>query len=48
VTTATTLEEASAVDIDSRVGARDWPGISQHLDAHGWAMFNLDIMMPLM
>jgi hypothetical protein len=26
------------VDIDARVQTYDWPGLSAHLDAHGWAM----------
>ena len=29
----------AAVDIDTRVGAYDWTSISEHLDAHGWALF---------
>jgi hypothetical protein len=33
-----TLERASTADIDSRIQAFDWPGVSAHLDAHGWAL----------
>ncbi len=36
--TATQSSTVSAVDIDSRVDACAWPSISEHLDAHGWAM----------
>src|SRR5437879_1905555 len=28
----------SAMDIDARVDAYAWSSISEHLDAHGWAM----------
>ena len=27
-----------AVDIDTRVKGYNWSSISEHLDAHGWAM----------
>jgi len=30
--------ERESTDIDSRIEAFDWPGASDHLDAHGWAM----------
>ena len=36
--TVSKATEGSAVDIDSRVDACDWSTISEHLDAHGWAM----------
>jgi hypothetical protein len=39
MSTASTTREVSAVDIDSRVRAYDWPSVSDHLDAHGWAIF---------
>jgi len=39
MSTAREANEVSRVDIDSRVAACDWPGLWQHLDAHGWAMF---------
>jgi hypothetical protein len=29
---------AAGDPVESRVRARDWPGIRAHLDAHGWAM----------
>jgi len=29
----------SAVDSDTRVKAYNWSSISEHLDAHGWAMY---------
>jgi hypothetical protein len=30
--------EVHRVDIGSRVDGYDWPSVSDHLDAHGWAM----------
>jgi hypothetical protein len=33
-----TLERESAADLDSRIHSIDWPGVSAHLDAHGWAL----------
>ena len=39
MSTASKATEDSAVDIDSRVDGCDWPTVSEHLDAHGWAMF---------
>ena len=33
-----TLERESTADIDSRIHGVDWPGVSAHLDAHGWAL----------
>ena len=38
MSTATKANTVSAVDIDSRVDAYAWSSISEHLDAHGWAM----------
>jgi uncharacterized protein len=31
-------QTVSAMDIDCRIDACTWPNISEHLDAHGWAM----------
>ena len=39
MSTATKAHTVSAMDIDSRVDAYSWSSISEHLDAHGWAMF---------
>lgn len=39
MSTAITTRQVSAVDIDTRVDGYDWTSISEHLDAHGWAMF---------
>jgi hypothetical protein len=36
---ATNANDVNAVDIASRVGASEWSCISEHLDAHGWAVF---------
>jgi hypothetical protein len=38
VSTAIEAREISALDMDTRVDAYDWPSASAHLDAHGWAM----------
>ena len=38
MSTATPLQDVSAVEGDHRVGDYDWPLIAQHLDAHGWAL----------
>jgi hypothetical protein len=35
---ATEANTVSAMDIDCRVDAYAWPAISDHLDAHGWAI----------
>jgi uncharacterized protein len=37
VSTATDRTSISAIDIDTRVTKYNWPGIAEHLDAHGWA-----------
>jgi hypothetical protein len=39
MSTAIETREGRAVDIDSRVESCNWASISNHLDAHGWAMF---------
>jgi uncharacterized protein len=39
VITALEPGPSSAVEIDTRVNRYDWPGIMEHLDAHGWATF---------
>ena len=36
--TAMKAHTNNAMDIDSRIDACTWPSISEHLDAHGWAM----------
>ena len=38
VNAAVSAHEVSAVDVASRVDAYEWPRISAHLDAHGWAL----------
>jgi uncharacterized protein len=38
MSTASKANTVSAIDIDSRVDACTWPSISEHLDAHGWAI----------
>ena len=38
MSTAINADTVSALNIDSRVDAYPWPGISEHLDAHGWAI----------
>ena len=38
MSTATTVNTVSAMDIESRVDAYEWSSISEHLDARGWAM----------
>jgi hypothetical protein len=37
--TVTTAEDISALDFDTRADAYDWSSVSEHLDAHGWAIF---------
>ena len=39
MSTATKADTVSGTDVDSRVDGYDWSSISEHLDAHGWAMF---------
>jgi hypothetical protein len=38
MSTATNAHTVSAMNIDSRVDAYPWSSVSEHLDAHGWAM----------
>ena len=38
MSTATNANMVSAMSIDSRVDAYPWSSVSEHLDAHGWAM----------
>jgi uncharacterized protein len=38
MSTATAAKTANAMNIASRVDAYPWPSVSEHLDAHGWAM----------
>jgi len=38
MSTATNANTVSDMNIDSRVDAYPWSSISEHLDAHGWAM----------
>ena len=38
MSTATNAGTVSAMNIESRVGAYPWSSVSEHLDAHGWAM----------
>jgi hypothetical protein len=38
VRTATHAKTDNAINIDSRVDAYSWPCVSQHLNAHGWAL----------
>jgi hypothetical protein len=38
MSTATRLQDVSAVEGDHRVGDYDWSLIARHLDAHGWAL----------
>src|SRR3989449_1732010 len=38
MSTATNANTVSAMNIDSRVDAYPWSSVSEHLDAHGWAM----------
>jgi hypothetical protein len=40
MSTTTLLRPGNAAEIDSRVDAYTWPGISQQLDAQGWALFD--------
>jgi hypothetical protein len=39
MSSAIKAREVSVVDIDTRVNGYDWTSVSEHLDAHGWAMF---------
>jgi hypothetical protein len=38
MSTATNASTVGAMNIDSRVDAYPWSTVSEHLDAHGWAM----------
>jgi uncharacterized protein len=38
--TTALAHNTAAPGIDARVDGFDWPGISAHLDAHGWAMLD--------
>jgi hypothetical protein len=40
MSTAPEAIQVSGVDIDTRLEAADWAGVSTHLDGYGWAMLN--------